>query len=296
MGAHLAVHPREVKVRKRIIGLLVLVVAALALSASLASAAVNGYTMSLTITPSVGPNGTSVTWSGNYAVDGEGESGYSVEWYRWSDADCSGEPEASGFLTTTDSNGDYSYTEPQELPAGAWSFGTVAGSEEYATSPCREFISGAAAVAVAPPPTDHMYLCYSKWEQDGGILIDAKDAAADMKAGMWAPFAVKGDLPDGSGVENMGAYHLSCNPDPSLKPTGGYIDNIGEQWDAPPTQSTPASSASTRSSPRTAGGRRRIPDVSPFVARRILRPPVYFSSLSASGVQFPAPTGESRAR
>jgi len=64
------------------------------------------------------------------------------------------------------------------------------------------------------------------------MVVDAKDAAADMKAGMWEPSAIKGNLPDGPGVENMGGYHLSCNPDPSLKPTGGYIDNIGEQWDA----------------------------------------------------------------
>jgi hypothetical protein len=77
-----------------------------------------------------------------------------------------------------------------------------------------------------------MYLCYSKWEQDGGMVVDAKDAAADLQAGMWAPSAIKGNLPDGTNVENVGGYHLSCNPDPSLKPTGGYVDNNGELYDA----------------------------------------------------------------
>ena len=224
---------------KRIIGAFALVVAALALSTSLASAAVNPYTMSLSVTPNVGPNGISITLSGVYADDGGGLPGYSVEWIRWSNGSCSGAPDGSGFLTTTGSNGFYSWTGINGLPKGPWSFETVAGSEENATSPCREFISGAAAAAAAPiPQVSHMYLCYSKWEQDGGMVVDAKDAAADMKSGMWAPSAVKGNLPDGPGVENMGAYHLSCNPDPSLKPTGGYIDNIGEQFDAAYAAST----------------------------------------------------------
>jgi len=219
-------------VSKRIIGSLALVVAALAFSTSLASAAVNPYTMSLTITPNVGPDGTSITISGTYADDGEGLSGFSVEWFRWSNGTCSGEPDGSGFLTTTDSSGHYSWTGTNGLTKGPWSFETVAGSEENATSPCREFISGAAAAAAAPiPQVSNMYLCYSKWEQDGGMVVDAKDAAADMKSGMWAPSAVKGNLPDGPGLENVGAYHLSCNPDPALKATGGYVDNNGAAWD-----------------------------------------------------------------
>ena len=191
-----------------------------------------------TLTLGIAPNhvliGQTVTLSGKYAAGGAGIPAAAVTISRYDNASCSGGPSASqGFVTN--GSGDYSFSGAVGLPNGVYSFRSVAG---VTSSPCVLLTVGVVAAVDPVPQTDHMYLCYSKWEQDGGMVVDAKDAAADMKSGLWAPSAIKGNLPDGPGVENMGAYHLSCNPDPSLKPTGGYIDNIGEQFDAAYAAST----------------------------------------------------------
>ena len=214
--------------KTRIIGGLVLVVAALTLSATLASAAPSGYTISLTITPSAAQIGDSVTFTGTYADDGVGVPSSDVEWTRCANGTCSGGPDGSGFLTTTDSNGDYTFTSTNGLPNGPWSFETSAGTSTNATSPCREFISGA-SVAPATVPVDHMFLCYSKFEQDGGMVVTADAAPALIALGMWIPSAVSGNV---DGGDNLGAYHLACNPDPTLKPTGQYVDQNGMVWDS----------------------------------------------------------------
>jgi hypothetical protein len=124
--------------KKKLIGVLVVVVAALALGTTLASAAISTYTISLSIQPGHGGPGAAITFSGVYADNGVGVSGSNVEWERWQNGTCSGAPEGSGFLTTTGANGHYTVTATNGLPAGPWSFKTFAGSEETAISPCRQ--------------------------------------------------------------------------------------------------------------------------------------------------------------
>jgi hypothetical protein len=94
-------------------------------------------------------------------------------------------------------------------------------------------ISGAGGLdPTATPQVDHTYLCYSKFEQDGGMVATADQAPALIALGMWQPSAIKGNLPDGPNVENVGGYHLSCNPPATMLPTGFYADNNGVLYDA----------------------------------------------------------------
>lgn len=76
--------------------------------------------------------------------------------------------------------------------------------------------------ATLPPPPNHMFLCYSKFEQDGGQVFTNGQALAllaDPNSGFWAPFAALGTTADGP---NISGYHLVCNPT-GVKPTGQYL-------------------------------------------------------------------------
>jgi hypothetical protein len=66
----------------------------------------------------------------------------------------------------------------------------------------------------------HVYVCYSKFEQDGGEVEDVATAGALVAAGRWYPTALPGNV---DGGENVGGYHLSCNPPATSAPTGQYV-------------------------------------------------------------------------
>lgn len=81
------------------------------------------------------------------------------------------------------------------------------------------------AAAGATRLPDHVFLCYSTFEQDGGAVFEVADAEALLALGYWLPSAVAGNVPGG---DNLGAYHLLCNPPAEMKPTGWYVDDSGE--------------------------------------------------------------------
>lgn len=76
---------------------------------------------------------------------------------------------------------------------------------------------------------DSMFLCYSKFEQDGGAVFEAQQAATLLAAGYWLPSALAGYM---DGGDNLGAYHLQCNPAAELTPTGQWLDGGGYVIDA----------------------------------------------------------------
>jgi hypothetical protein len=72
---------------------------------------------------------------------------------------------------------------------------------------------------------DSMFVCYSKWEQDGGAVFVVSQALDLLGEGWWLPSAVAGTVPGGT---NLGAYHLECNPPPGKQPTGSYLGDGGD--------------------------------------------------------------------
>ncbi|HLI56485.1 MAG TPA: hypothetical protein VKY26_05555, partial [Actinomycetota bacterium] len=71
---------------------------------------------------------------------------------------------------------------------------------------------------------DSMFLCYSKWEQDGGAVFTVDQAEQLLASGWWLPTAVAGNI---AGGDNLGGYHLVCNPPTGLTATGQYVDDGG---------------------------------------------------------------------
>lgn len=78
------------------------------------------------------------------------------------------------------------------------------------------------SAAIRPP--NHMFVCYSKYEQDGGALFTNGAGAAQIAAGGWAPVALSGNV---TGGDNIGTYHLACNPPSGSTPTGAYLSDGG---------------------------------------------------------------------
>jgi hypothetical protein len=72
---------------------------------------------------------------------------------------------------------------------------------------------------------DSAFLCYSKYERDGGAVFEAGQAAELSAGGYWAPSAVAGVVQGGT---NLGTYHLECNPPATLKATAAYIGGGGD--------------------------------------------------------------------
>jgi hypothetical protein len=75
------------------------------------------------------------------------------------------------------------------------------------------------------PQVNHVFLCYSKFEQDGGAVFDVSQQAALIKQGYWLPSAVAGSI---AGGDNIGAYHLVCNPPTGLAATNLSLDDGGD--------------------------------------------------------------------
>ena len=99
----------------------------------------------------------------------------------------------------------------------------TSGQNEPTTPDSGGIINVAATLAPVGPAAaavDHVYTCYSKWEQDGGEVDDPGVGAALVAAGRWYPTALPGNV---DGAENVGDYHLACNPPSTVQPTGQYV-------------------------------------------------------------------------
>lgn len=71
---------------------------------------------------------------------------------------------------------------------------------------------------------NNVFLCYSKFEQDGGAVFNVDQQDALLKNGFWTPDAVAGNVPGG---DNIGAYHLVCNLPSGLAQTDQLLDDGG---------------------------------------------------------------------
>lgn len=71
------------------------------------------------------------------------------------------------------------------------------------------------------PQVDNMFLCYSKFQTDSGLVVPIKTAIKLLAAGgYWLPNAVSGNA---VGFANIGGYHLVCNAPGTL--TGFDLGN-----------------------------------------------------------------------
>jgi hypothetical protein len=77
----------------------------------------------------------------------------------------------------------------------------------------------------AVPQVNNVFLCYSKFEQDGGSVFDVNEQAALIMQGYWLPSAETDNV---AGGDNIGAYHLVCNPPTGLAATSLSLDDGGD--------------------------------------------------------------------
>ncbi len=82
-----------------------------------------------------------------------------------------------------------------------------------------------ASPGTAVPQVSSLFVCYSKFEQDGGAVYTAAQAESLLAEGEWSPVAIAGTVPGG---DDVGGYHLACNPPVSLAPTGRYVGDGGD--------------------------------------------------------------------
>ncbi len=92
-------------------------------------------------------------------------------------------------------------------------------------------ISATLTPAGADRKPDSMFVCYSKWEQDGGAVFPTDRAEQLLASGWWLPTAVPGTV---AGGDNLRGYHLECNPPNSWKATGQWVDGGGGVLDRNP--------------------------------------------------------------
>ena len=77
------------------------------------------------------------------------------------------------------------------------------------------------ALGICPPANDHVFLCYSKFNDEPGVW-PVEQAADLIDEGYWSPAAMDGTVAGGT---NIGAYHLVCNP-PSVNGKLGVTPSI----------------------------------------------------------------------
>ncbi len=117
----------------------------------------------------------------------------------------------------------YSFSTPgNPLPSAGDTFSTT-NLSTY-TMDIAGTLTPAASVAASS-----LFVCYSKWEQDGGAVFQLPQALQLLAAGYWLPTAVPGTVDGGT---NVGDYHLVCNPPPDVSPTDSYVGDGGDVVDA----------------------------------------------------------------
>lgn len=133
--------------------------------------------------------------------------------------------------TATDPGGSYAGGSALLFVAGIGWFGGI-GDLTF-----KEFLGpfpSSPGPSSPPPPStpaapertpDHVFLCYSKFEHDGGEVVAADDEASLLAAGRWLPSAVAGTV---DGGENHGDYHLDCNPPATMTATGAWLGDGGD--------------------------------------------------------------------
>jgi hypothetical protein len=77
-----------------------------------------------------------------------------------------------------------------------------------------------------PAQESNIFLCYSAWQVDPGVWTESVASNLVATAGYWQPFAVKGNVLDGT---NVGDYHLVCNlpAGQSVPAKHGYVGDGG---------------------------------------------------------------------
>jgi hypothetical protein len=73
---------------------------------------------------------------------------------------------------------------------------------------------------------NNTFLCYSRFEQDSGIVVNVHLVAQFLAGGYWKPFAIRGKAPS-TQYTMAGDYFLACNPPASMKQTGFGVDLSG---------------------------------------------------------------------
>jgi hypothetical protein len=139
------------------------------------------------------------------------------------DSTCSTIP-VSTFFDITDTSGNYSIGPlVADVPPGVYYFrSTSLGG----FSVCYAEVVVGAAAPVPPPQENFTFLCYSKFEQDSGMVVNVRLVQQFLAGGYYMPSAVNGTAPSNA-YTTAGAYYLVCNPPASMKATGFGVDLSG---------------------------------------------------------------------
>jgi hypothetical protein len=167
-------------------------------------------------------NGQTTTISGTVTLGGVPQPSTAVTFDIYNDSSCTSLLGSIGL--TTDSSGNYtvfssasSGTLPFTLYFQASSFGAL--------STCLA-VTWVESLPVTAPQENNTFLCYSKFEQDSGMVVPTDLVQQFLDGGYWKPFAIKGTAPSDA-YTTAGSYYLACNPPASLKPIGVGVDLDG---------------------------------------------------------------------
>lgn len=82
------------------------------------------------------------------------------------------------------------------------------------------------ATADSHDGTQSVFACYSRFGVETLPAVVARDRLDD---GWWSPVALLGDV---AGGDNLGGFHLVCNPSPIRHATGRGVDGSGDTYTA----------------------------------------------------------------
>jgi hypothetical protein len=197
-------------------------VAALCVAVAASAGAASAFPVAaVTIGASPNPvlNGQKTTISGTVTLGGVPQPSTAVTVSLYSDASCTAL--MIGVPLTTDGSGNYTeFTSAFGTPPFTIYF---QASSLGALSTCLAVTWVATLPGAASPAQDNTFLCYSKFEQDSGMVVPTDLVGQFLQGGFWKPFAIKGTAPSDA-YTTAGAYYLACNPPASLKPTGFGVD------------------------------------------------------------------------
>jgi hypothetical protein len=106
------------------------------------------------------------------------------------------------------------------------------GTTSTATTTIVTTTTVAAPTPVAPPQENNTFLCYSKLEQDSGLVVNVKLVDQFRAGGYWLPYAVEGKAPSDA-YTTAGGFYLVCNPPSTLKLTFFGVDLDGFAYPLP---------------------------------------------------------------
>jgi hypothetical protein len=154
-------------------------------------------------------------------------------WRAKSHGNCEQVGGSRGTLST-DGSGLGSFTFSTNLASGSY-FVTAHNGNGYNDSLIVDLTVASARAQAAPAGAPSgIFLCYSKFQMDPGVWGEGT-APLLLAAGYWLPYAIAGNVDDGT---NVGGYHLTCNLTGTQKTLGGFVDGAGEMWPADTTGMT----------------------------------------------------------